>query len=198
MATLIGLTGGIGSGKSTVAAILQDLGATVVDADAISRRTAASGGSAIPAIRATFGDSLLDSSGALDRAKMRELVFSNVEAKQRLEAIVHPLIRAEMLRQIESAVTDIVVLDLPLLAENTSFNGWRAKLDLVWVVDCSPETQIRRVMARSGMTAEQVQSVMDNQASRDGRLAIADVVITNEDLTLEQLKSVVKAAIIDP
>jgi dephospho-CoA kinase len=197
MATLIGLTGGIGSGKSTVAGILQSLGATVVDADAISRGVTASGGSAIAEIRALFGDALVDSNGALDRATMRDLVFSDVQAKKKLEAIVHPLIKAEMELQIAADTSSLVVLDLPLLAENTSFSGWRARLDKVYVVDCSPETQIKRVMARSGMTSQQVQAVIDNQASRQDRLAIADVIITNEELTLDELKMLVKAVIID-
>jgi dephospho-CoA kinase len=194
---LVGLTGGIGSGKSTVAAILQGFGATIVDADAISRGTTAAGGSAIAAIRAAFGDALVDSNGALDRAKMRDLVFFDVQAKKKLESIVHPLIKQEMVRQIEAATSSLVVLDLPLLAENTSFSGWRAKLDVVYVVDCLPETQVKRVMIRNNMVPEQVKAVMANQASRQDRLAIADVVITNENLTLDELKMLVKAAIID-
>lgn len=197
MATLIGLTGGIGSGKSTVAAILRDLGATVVDADAISRATTAAGGMAIAAISIAFGQDFVDNSGALDRAKMRELVFSDNTAKKKLESILHPLIKAEMERQIAMANTELIVLDLPLLAENTSFSGWRAKLDLICVVDCLPETQIKRVTARGGMTADQVRSVMRHQASRHDRLAIADVVIANEELTLDELKTNVKAVIID-
>jgi dephospho-CoA kinase len=198
MATIVGLTGGIGSGKSTVAAILQGFGATVVDADAISRATTAAGGVAIHAIRESFGTDFVDGSGALDRTKMRDLVFSDTSAKQRLEAIVHPLIKQEMQRQIEAATSNLVILDLPLLAENTSFSGWRAKLDKVCVVDCLPETQIKRVMARSGMTAEQVGAVIKNQATRGNRLAIADVVITNENLTLDELKIAIKAVIIAP
>lgn len=198
MATLIGLTGGIGSGKSTVAGILQDLGATIVDADAISRSTTAAGGSAIAEIKMLFGDALVDSHGALDRAKMRDLVFSDTLAKKKLESIVHPLIRQEMERQIEAATTAWVVLDLPLLAENTSFSGWRTRLDMICVVDCLPETQIARVMTRNSMSFEQVKAVMANQASRQDRLAIADVVITNENLTLDELKMTVKAAIIAP
>jgi dephospho-CoA kinase len=198
MATLIGLTGGIGSGKSTVASILQDLGATVVDADAISRATTAAGGAAMPFIRVTFGDDFVDSNGALDRAKMRDLVFSDAAAKQKLEAIVHPLVKAEMERQIDVATSSLVVLDLPLLAESTSFSSWRSRVNMVCVVDCLESTQIARVVARSGMTmtAAQVQTILNNQASRQARLAIADVVITNEELSLAALKDVVKAVII--
>jgi dephospho-CoA kinase len=198
MATLIGLTGGIGSGKSTVAAMLKALGAALVDADAISRGVTAAGGSAIPAIRTAFGDDFVDGMGALDRIKMRELVFAQSAAKHKLEAIVHPLIKFEMERQIEAAaMSELVVLDLPLLAENTGFSGWRAKLDKVCVVDCLESTQITRVVARSGMLPTQVQAVMNNQASRQARLAIADVVITNENLTLAALQAVVKTVIID-
>lgn len=198
MATLVGLTGGIGSGKSTVASILHGFGATVVDADAISRGTTAAGGAAMPAIRQAFGADFVDALGALDREKMRNLAFSDPLAKRKLESIVHPLIKQEMQRQIEAATTKLVVLDLPLLAENTSFSGWRAKLDKVCVVDCLPETQIKRVMMRSGMRPEQIQAVMANQATRQARLAIADVVIANENLTLEALQLAVKAVIIDP
>jgi dephospho-CoA kinase len=193
---LLGLTGGIGSGKSTVGAILQELGATVVDADVISRSVTAFGGPAIPSIRVTFGDDFVDNTGALDRAKMRKLVFSNVDAKQRLETIVHPLINAEMEQQIQAATSSIVVLELPLLAEKTSFSSWRSRLNRVCVVDCLESTQIARVVARSGMTAEQVQAILNNQASRQARLAIADVVIVNEELSLAALKEVVKAVII--
>jgi dephospho-CoA kinase len=152
----------------------------------------------MPAIRQAFGADFMDALGALDREKMRNLAFSDTLAKLKLESIVHPLIKLEMQRQIEAATTKLVVLDLPLLAENTGFSGWRAKLDKVCVVDCLPQTQIKRVMARSGMTPEQIQAVMANQATRQARLAIADVVIANENLTLEALQLAVKAAIIDP
>jgi dephospho-CoA kinase len=198
---LIGLTGGIGSGKSTVAGILQSLGATIVDADAISRGTTAAGGAAMPAIAQTFGADFVDSAGALDRARMRNLVFSDTTAKAKLEAIVHPLIHKEMTRQIEAASSQLVVLDLPLLAERTGFGGWKPKLDAVWVVDCAPSTQIDRVLARSAqagqpMTTLQVQAVIQNQATRQERLAIADVVITNENIGLESLHLLVSEAII--
>jgi dephospho-CoA kinase len=198
---LIGLTGGIGSGKSTVAGILQSLGATIVDADAISRGTTAAGGAAMPAIAQTFGADFVDGAGALDRARMRNLVFSDTTAKATLEAIAHPLIHKEMTRQIEAASSQLVVLDLPLLAERTGFGGWKPKLDAVWVVDCAPSTQIDRVLARSAqagqpMTTEQVQAVIQNQATRQERLAIADVVITNENIGLESLHLLVSEAII--
>jgi dephospho-CoA kinase len=199
---LVGLTGGIGSGKSTVAGILQSLGATIVDADAISRGTTATGGTAMPAIAQIFGADFVDGTGALDRARMRDWVFADSTAKAKLEAIVHPLIHKEMVRQIEAARSHLVVLDLPLLAERTGFSGWKPKLDAVWVVDCEETTQIERVLARSAklgqpMTVQQVQAVMRNQASRADRLAIADVVITNENIGLAGLHQVISEAIID-
>lgn len=186
---LLGLTGGIGSGKSTAAAMLQSLGATLVDADAISRSTTASGGRAMEDIRKVFGDAFVGSTGALDRLKMRELVFTDTLAKKKLENITHPLIKTIMQEQIAAATTDWVVLDLPLLAERTSFAGWKPLLDLVCVVDCDERTQIERVMARSQMSESAVRAVMANQASRGARLAIADVVIANETLGLDALKA---------
>ena len=191
---LLGLTGGIGSGKSTVASMLRDLGAMIVDADAISRSTTAAGGSAMAAIRTVFGDDFVDNTGALDRAKMRELVFADASAKQKLEGITHPLIKQAMQNQISAATTPWVVLDLPLLAEASSFDGWKPLLDAVWVVDCSECTQITRVMARNQMIESQVRAVIKNQASRQARLAIADVVITNEGLALVTLKLEVASA----
>jgi dephospho-CoA kinase len=188
---LLGLTGGIGSGKSTVAHMLHELGATIVDADAISRATTAAGGSAMEAIRTAFGDDFVDGTGALDRAKMRDLVFADASAKQKLESITHPLIKQAMQDQISAATTPWVVLDLPLLAERTSFEGWKPLLDVVCVVDCLESTQITRVMARSQMLESQVRSIMANQASRAARCAIADVVIHNEGLTFDALRQTV-------
>ncbi len=184
---LLGLTGGIGSGKSTVASMLRELGAMVVDADAISRATTAAGGSAMAAIRIAFGDDFVDATGALDRAKMRELVFVDAAAKQKLEDITHPLIKQAMQNQIAAATTPWVVLDLPLLAEAGSFDGWKPLLDKVCVVDCLESTQIARVMARSQTPESQVRSIMANQASRAARCAIADAVIHNEGLTFDAL-----------
>jgi dephospho-CoA kinase len=187
----IGLTGGIGSGKSTVAAMLAALGATVVDADAISRACTAPGGAAIEPIRDTFGNAFIAPDGALDRDHMRALVFREPEAKARLEAIIHPLVRAEIDRRIAACTTDTVVLDLPLLVESPR---WRERCDRVWVVDCTPETQIERVMARSGWPREQVLAVLAQQASRAQRLAAADVVIDNDGVDLETLRARVRAA----
>ncbi len=181
----LGLTGGIGSGKSTVAAMLARLGAELIDADAISRASTAAGGSAIAALRAAFGDDFVTSEGALDRDRMRALVFSDPGAKARLEAIIHPLVRAEIDRRVRGAAGS-VVLDLPLLAESPA---WRERCDLVWVVDCDPETQIRRVMNRNGWPRAQVEAVLAAQASRAQRLAIADCVIGNDGVTLTELES---------
>jgi len=187
----IGLTGGIGSGKSTVAAMLADLGATVVDADAISRACTAPGGAAIEPLRDTFGSAFITPDGALDRDRMRAHVFRDPEAKARLEAIIHPLVQAEIDRRIAACTTDTVVLDLPLLVESPC---WRERCDRVWVVDCTPETQIERVMARSGWPREQVLAVLAQQASRAQRLAAADVVIDNDGVDWETLRARVRAA----
>ena len=180
----LGLTGGIGSGKSTVAQRLAERGATVIDADAISRSLTAAGGAALPAIAQQFGDDLLDASGALNRARMRELVFANAQTRQQLEAILHPLIAQLSLQQYTAAVAagcKLVVHDIPLLVES----GHRQReLDAILVVDC------RRVIARSGLTAEAVQSIIAAQASRQQRLAAADWVIYNDEgVTIEALNA---------
>ena len=184
----IGVTGGIGSGKSTVAAFLGALGGTVIDADAISRSLTATGGAAIPAIRAAFGPDALDSLGAMDRAAMRKRVFDDPAARLQLEALVHPLIWQEIdLRRdaAREAGAALLVFDVPLLVE---MPRWRPLLDTVVVVDCSPGTQHARVLARNGMDATQTQRIMDAQASRAQRLACADHVLLNEGLSLEALR----------
>ena len=187
----LGLTGGIGSGKSTVAQMLAALGATVVDADAISRASTATGGAAIEPIREAFGGALIDAQGALDRDQMRALVFRDPSAKQRLEAIIHPIVRQRIDAQCAAAGTDCVVLDIPLLVESPS---WRERVDTVWVVDCRPETQIRRVMQRNGWPREHVQAVLGAQASREQRLAVARTVIDNDTTTLDDLQTRVRTA----
>ena len=183
----IGLTGGIGSGKSTVAAMLARLGAHTVDADAISRSTTASGGAAIAAIAATFGARLIAPDGALDRTAMRELVFSSPTAKVQLEAIVHPLVSAEIARQVQVAETTgatCIVFDIPLLVESAH---WRKSLHRVLVVDCTEATQRARVAGRSGLADAEIQRIIQAQASRTRRLAAADLVLFNDGLTLAQL-----------
>ena len=162
----LGLTGGIGSGKSTVAAMLERLGAVVVDADAISRSLTLSGGLAMPAIAREFGPAYVRPDGAMDRDAMRELAFSDPAARRRLEAIGHPRISQETARraaEAQAAGARCVVFDVPLLVES---GRWRSQVDAVMVVDCSVQTQIERVMARSGWAREAVQKVVAQQASR--------------------------------
>ena len=180
----IGLTGGIGSGKSTVAGMLADLGAAVIDTDAIARSLAAPGGAAIDALREQFGAVSIGADGGLDRARMRQLVFTDPAAKSRLEAILHPLIGLETDRQASAAGDRPRVFDVPLLVES---GRWRARVDRVLVVDCSAATQVARVTRRSDWAVAAVQAVIDQQASREARRAAADAVIFNEELSLTEL-----------
>ena len=184
--TVWGLTGGIGSGKSTVAGYLSAHGITVVDADQIAKDLTASGGRAISAIRELFGEQAIDASGAMDRNHVRERIFADTGAKTQLEHLLHPLIQQAMTAAITEASTDIVVCDVPLLVESAH---WRSRCQQIWVVDCLPETQIQRVMARNSFPAHQVQAIMRQQATRLQRLAAADVVIYNETLTLPELSA---------
>ncbi|MDE1998212.1 MAG: dephospho-CoA kinase [Burkholderiales bacterium] len=191
MNPIIGLTGGIGSGKSTVSQMLVDLGAHLVDTDAISRALTAPGGHAIEPIRQTFGADLIDAQGAMDRTRMRSLAFADPLALQKLEAILHPLIgRQADLQAAQAAPGQIIVYDVPLLVE--SGDRWRNKVDHILVVDCEPETQITRVMARSGWPREAVEKVLAQQAQRQIRLAAADHVLFNQGITLDQLRAEVK------
>lgn len=180
----IGLTGGIGSGKSTVARVLVERGAVLIDTDAIARSLALPGGAAIDAIRTEFGPTAIDAAGGLDRARMRELVFADAQAKGRLEAILHPMIGQECNRQAVAAAGKTTVFDVPLLVESSH---WRTRVDRVLVVDCATETQVGRVMNRSGWTREAVLAVIAQQASRERRRACADAVIHNDGLTLDEL-----------
>jgi dephospho-CoA kinase len=181
----IGLTGGIGSGKSTVAGLLVGLGAGLVDTDAIARALTLPGGAAMPAIEAGFGPSAVASDGALDRARMRDIVFHDADAKRRLEAILHPMIGAECERQAQAvAGRPAVVFDVPLLVES---GRWRARVDRVLVVDATVETQRERVIARSGWSPAAVDAVVAQQATRAARRAAADAVVFNDGLTLEAL-----------
>jgi dephospho-CoA kinase len=191
MATRVGLTGGIGSGKSTVLQMLSDLGATPIDADAISRATTAAGGAAIPAIGQRFGPDFITAQGALDRERMRQHAYADPQARKHLEDIIHPLVGQESARQVEAALaagTRCIVFDIPLLVES---GRWRAQVDQVLVVDCSAQTQVDRVVARSGLTPEQVRAIVSAQAPRDLRLAAADLVICNEGLSLAELRDIV-------
>lgn len=186
----IGLTGGIGSGKSTVAQLLGPLGCTIVDTDAIARALTQAGGFAIPAIAAEFGPESIDKTGALDRARMRELVFADPSARRRLEGILHPLIRDETSRQAAAVDTGAVVFDVPLLVES---GRWRERVDKVLVVDCDEATQVARVMARSGWTADAVRAVVAQQADRGLRRRAADAVIFNDGMTPGELALAVQS-----
>ncbi len=177
---ILGLTGGIGSGKSAAATVFEQLGAAVVDVDVIAHELTAPAGIAIDAIRAAFGDSLIAPDGSLDRVAMRQLVFADANAKSRLEAILHPLIGAESQRRCEAALTagaPYVVLVVPLLVESGSY---RSRVGRVVVVDCSEETQVARVMSRSGLSREEVARIMAAQVSRGARLKVADDIINND------------------
>ena len=188
----VGLTGGIGSGKSTVAHLLGQQGAAIIDADAISRSVTASGGPAIGLIAAEFGPEFINSAGAVDRDRMRVLVYADANARKRLEAIVHPLIGQEIERQSVAAVRaghGCLVFDVPLLVES---KHWRQKVDRILVVDCTPGVQIARVMARNGLTHDAVEKIMASQAPRELRLRAADAVVFNDQLNLDQLAHKVK------
>ena len=184
----IGLTGGIGSGKSTVAQTLVELGAALVDTDAIARRLTAPRGVALSAISQAFGPELVSDQGGLDRDRMRALAFSDPSARRRLEAILHPLIgdtaRAEATGAAQAGAA-AVVFDVPLLAESAH---WRRRVDRVLVVDCEEATQISRVMARNGWAEETVLRVIAQQASRPLRRSIADAVIFNDSLSRQALR----------
>ncbi len=180
----IGLTGGIGSGKSTVAARLVERGAELIDTDAIARTLTLPGGAAIEAIRGAFGAVFIAADGALDRARMREAAFADAGARRRLEAILHPLIGAEVERRAATSRAAVTVLDIPLLVES---GRWRGRVDRVWLVDCAESLQIDRVMARSGWTESAVRAVLSQQATRAARRAAADAVVDNEGIGLEQL-----------
>lgn len=184
----IGLTGGIGSGKSTVAQLLAENGAVIIDADALSRSLTAAGGLAIPQIEVEFGAEAIDENGALDRAFMRHLVFQDPSARQRLEAIIHPLIAHLTERQAlqaEACGAPLLVFDVPLLVES---GRWRQQVDAVLVVDCEETTQIQRVIARNGLERSAIEKIMAAQASREERRAAADYVIYNDGIDFAQLR----------
>lgn len=185
----VGLTGGIGSGKSAVAEILGRLGASIIDTDQIAHALTASGGAAMSQIAHVFGNSFLTADGALNRAAMRERVFSDPVAKRELEALLHPLIGQQTLLQAQGAQGVYLVFVVPLLVES---DRWRNRVDRVLVVDCSEAQQVERVMRRSQLSEEQVRAIMANQATRAQRLAVADDVILNEG-TLSELEKTVGA-----
>ncbi len=187
----IGLTGGIGSGKSTVSALLAARGATILDTDLIARRLTLPGGAAIEAIRSAFGDAFMAGDGGLDRPRMREAAFADPVRKRSLEAILHPLIGSEVERMAtESAArSPLLVFDVPLLVES---GRWRARVDRVWLVDCAEAVQVERVIARSGWTEDAARSVIAQQATRAARRAAADAVIHNDGITLGELEQQVQ------
>lgn len=176
MRLVVGLTGGIGSGKSAAADAFAKLGATIVDTDAISHELTGPGGAAVAEIQRQFGKAFIDGSGAMNRKRMRDLVFSDAEEKQRLEALLHPLIRAESLRRIEQAAGPYVVHVVPLLVESP---GYRERVARVLVVDCPEAIQIARVRQRSGLPEAEVRRIIASQIQRERRLAAADDVIDN-------------------
>lgn len=178
MTFIVGLTGGIGSGKSTVADLFVLHGAGLVDTDAIAHELTGPGGAAMGAIREAFGAGLLRADGGLDRAVMRQLVFSDASAKGRLEAILHPMISAESVARCTASKAPYVLLAVPLLVESGSF---RERVDRILVVDCAEAVQISRVMARSGLADSQLQAIMAAQASRAERRAVADDLVLNDD-----------------
>ncbi len=173
----VGLTGGIGSGKSTVADLFAERGAAIIDTDLIAHRLCAPDGAAIKAILAQFGAAFIGADGAMDRAAMRDKVFSDPAAKQQLEAILHPLIRVETERAAQQAGGDYLMLVVPLLVES---GNWAQRVTRVLVIDCPEALQIHRVMQRNALSEAQVRAIMAHQASRAARLAAADDVIVND------------------
>lgn len=176
MSLVVGLTGGIGSGKSAAADEFARLGATVVDTDAIAHELTGPGGAAIAEVQRLFGRAFVDASGAMDRKRMRDLVFSDAEEKARLEALLHPMIRTESDRRIASATGPYVVHVVPLLIESP---GYRARVGRVLVVDCTEALQVARVRQRSGLPEGEIRRIIATQMKREKRLAAADDVIDN-------------------
>jgi dephospho-CoA kinase len=189
MSFVVGLTGGIGSGKSAAAAEFERLGASVVDTDAIAHELTAAGGPAISKIRKRFGAEVLDASGALDRKRMRDRVFADPAARKALEGLLHPLIREESRRRIERAPGPYVVHVVPLLVESPDY---RRRVDRVLVVDAPEELQLERVRRRSGLADDAVRAIVAAQATRAQRLAAADDVIENRG-TIDALREQVAA-----
>jgi dephospho-CoA kinase len=187
----IGLTGGIGSGKSTVGKRLVALGATLIDTDLIARQLTLPGGAAIAAIRSAFGADLIAADGGLDRQRMRAAAFGDANLRTRLEAILHPLIGTEVEHQSTAIAASVpaIVFDVPLLVES---GRWRARVDRVWVVDCDEAVQVERVAARPGWSESAARSVIAQQASRSARRAVADAVIRNDGRSLAELDEQVR------
>jgi dephospho-CoA kinase len=182
MSFVVGLTGGIGSGKSAVGDLFAAQGIAVIDTDAIAHELTAPGGTAMPAIRAEFGDAVAAADGALDRAAMRAIVFADPSARKRLEGILHPMIRIESERRLAAAESPYVIYMVPLLVESGDYHK---RVNRVAVVDCREETQIARVMQRNGLARPDIERILAAQASRAERLAAADDVIDNDGALAE-------------
>jgi dephospho-CoA kinase len=182
----VGLTGGIGSGKSTVADLFATHGVAIVDTDLIAHQITAPNGVAMPQIASEFGAAFVATDGSMDRTRMRALIFSDEEARRRLEGITHPLIRAETERARNAASGPYVMLVVPLLVES---GAWKTRVDRILTVDCSVETQVSRVMRRNAFSREQVLAIIARQATREARLTAADDVIVNDndDTSIDEL-----------
>ncbi|MGE8588400.1 MAG: dephospho-CoA kinase [Alcaligenes sp.] len=176
----IGLTGGIGSGKSKVADFFAAWGAAVIDTDVIAHQLTAPGGQAIEPIRQAFGQEFIAADGSMDRDRMRARVFQDPPARRRLEGIIHPLISAVTKAQTLTAQGCYLVVVVPLLVES---GRWRERVDRICVVDCDPATQVRRVQQRSGLSIATIERIMAAQATREQRLALADDVVLNDGET---------------
>jgi dephospho-CoA kinase len=189
MKLVVGLTGGIGSGKSAAAEEFARLGATVIDTDAIAHDLTGPGGPAIPRVEALFGKDAIDASGAMDRKKMRERVFADADARKALEALLHPMIREVSDRRMAAAQGPYIVHVVPLLVES---GDYRQRVHRLLVVDCPEDIQVERVRARSALDETQVRAIMASQASRDDRLAAADDILDNSG-SLDALRKQVAA-----
>ena len=189
MSFVVGLTGGIGSGKSAAAAEFERLGASVVDTDAIAHELTQAGGPAIPAIERLFGSEALDPHGAMNRKKVRDRVFADPVARKALETLLHPMIREEALRRISAAPGPYVIHIVPLLVESSDYRG---RFDRVLVIDTSEEVQIQRARARSGLSEDEVRAIIASQVTRAERLAAADDVIENRG-SIDALRTQVSA-----
>ncbi len=172
----VGLTGGIGSGKSTVSDLFAALGVDVIDTDEISRALTAAGQPAVSKIAQEFGPEVVQGDGALDRKRMRELAFSDSTVREALQRILHPLIREEVQRRLSATDAPYAIVVVPLLVESKGYKF----ADRILVVDCSEQSQIERVMRRSGLAKDQIEAIMATQANRSDRIAAADDVIRNE------------------
>lgn len=173
---IIGLTGGIGSGKTTVAQRFEHFGVPVIDADVIARQLTEPGQAALKKIVAHFGTQILHADGSLDRTQLRQQVFANPTERHALEAILHPMVREEMQRRISELDADYCILSIPLLLES----GWQNKVNRVLVVDAPEERQVERAARRDGADSESIQAIIENQIDRQSRLAAAEDVINND------------------